>query len=113
MDKTTKYHPEWDNLIKKEHTWYVLTDKWVLAPKLGIPKIQVTDHMKLKKKENQSVGASVFLERGTKYSQEQIWRQSVEQRLKERPSRDYPTCLRVLLLWTDNMTKVSLIKSNV
>jgi hypothetical protein len=24
---------------KKEHTWYALTDKWILAQKLGIPKI--------------------------------------------------------------------------
>jgi hypothetical protein len=29
-----------------------------------------------------------FLEGGTKYSQEEIWNQSVEQRLKERSSRD-------------------------
>ena len=36
-------------------------------PKLHIPKIQFTDHMKLKKKEDQSVGASVLLRRGTKY----------------------------------------------
>jgi hypothetical protein len=49
--------------------------------------------MQLKKKEDQSVDASVLLrtERGTKYSGEQIWRQSAEQRLKERPSRDFPT----------------------
>jgi hypothetical protein len=32
-----------------------------------------------------------FLEEGTKYSQEEIWRQSVEHRLKERPFRDCPT----------------------
>jgi hypothetical protein len=37
--------------MTKEHTWYVLTDKWILAQKLGISKIQFTDHMKLKKKE--------------------------------------------------------------
>ena len=47
--------------------------------------------MKLKKKEDQSVDASVLLRRGTKYSGEETWRQSVEQRLKERPSRDFPT----------------------
>jgi hypothetical protein len=46
--------------------------------------------MKLKNKEEQSVGASVLLRRGNKYSWEQIWRQRVEQRLKERPSRDCP-----------------------
>jgi hypothetical protein len=45
--------------------------------------------MKLKKKDDQSVDASVLLRRGgAKYSQEEIWRQSVEQRLKKRLSRD-------------------------
>jgi hypothetical protein len=47
--------------------------------------------MKLKKKEDQSMGAPVLLRRRTKNSQEQIWKYSVEQRLKERPSRDCPT----------------------
>ena len=32
-----------------------------------------------------------FLEGGTKYSWEKMRRQSVEQTLKEKPSRDYPT----------------------
>jgi hypothetical protein len=32
-----------------------------------------------------------FLEGERKYSQEEIWRQSVEQRLKESPSREYHT----------------------
>jgi hypothetical protein len=36
---------------------------------------------------DQSADASVLLRRRTKYSREQIWRQSAEQRLKERPSR--------------------------
>ena len=40
------------------------------------------------KKEDQSVGASVLLRKGNKILIEQIWRQSVEQRLKERPFRD-------------------------
>jgi hypothetical protein len=61
-------------LDAKEHIRYALTDKWVLAQKLQITKIQFTDHMKLKKKEDQSVGALVLLRRRTKYSQEQIWR---------------------------------------
>ena len=42
--------------------WYALTDKWLLAQKLGIPKIQFTDYMKLKK-EDQSVGTSVLRKR--------------------------------------------------
>ena len=33
----------------------------MLTQNLGIPKIQFTDHMKLKKKEDQSVDASVLL----------------------------------------------------
>lgn len=32
-----------------------------------------------------------FLEEGTKYSWEEIWKESVEQRLKESPSRDFPS----------------------
>jgi hypothetical protein len=32
-----------------------------------------------------------FLEKETKYSWEEIQRQSIEQRLEERPSRDCPT----------------------
>ena len=54
------------NPVTKEHTWYALTGKWILAQKLGIPKIQFTDHMKLKKKEDQSVNTSVLLRRGNK-----------------------------------------------
>jgi hypothetical protein len=37
----------------------ILTDKWILAQKFRIPKIQFTDHMKLKK-EDQNVDASVL-----------------------------------------------------
>jgi hypothetical protein len=34
------------------------------AQKLGIPKIQFTNHMKLKKKEDHSVDTSIHLRRG-------------------------------------------------
>jgi hypothetical protein len=47
--------------------------------------------MKLKKKEDQSMRASVLHRRGTKYSREEMRRQSVEQRLEERPLRDCPS----------------------
>jgi hypothetical protein len=57
---------EWGNPIAKEHTWYARIDKWILAQKLRIHKIQFTDHMKLKNKEDQSMGASVLLRRGNK-----------------------------------------------
>jgi hypothetical protein len=45
---------------------HLLTDKWILAQKFGIPKIQFTDHVKLKKKENQSMDTLVLLRRGNK-----------------------------------------------
>jgi hypothetical protein len=34
------YHPERGNPITKEHTWYTLTDKWILAQKLRISEIK-------------------------------------------------------------------------
>ena len=49
MDGSGGYHPEWGNPIIKELTWYVLIDKWILAQKLRISKIQFAKHMKLKK----------------------------------------------------------------
>ena len=63
MDRTWKYHFEWCNPVTKEHTWYAFTDKWILAQKFGIPKIQFIDHMK---KEDQSMGVSILLRRGNK-----------------------------------------------
>ena len=56
--------------------------------------------MKLNKKEDQCVGAFVFLRKGTKYPQKQLWRQIEGQRLKERPSRDCPTCVFILEIVT-------------
>jgi hypothetical protein len=47
--------------------------------------------MKLKKKEDQSMDTLVFLRSGNKIPSEKIQRQNVEQRLKEKPSRDCPT----------------------
>ena len=49
-----------------QYTWYALTDKWILAQNLGILKTQFKDHMKFKKKEDQSVDALVLLRRGNK-----------------------------------------------
>jgi hypothetical protein len=45
-----------------------------------MPKIQFIDHMKPKKREDQSVDSSVLLKTGDKI-QEEIWTQSVEQRI--------------------------------
>jgi hypothetical protein len=46
--------------------------------------------MKLKKKEDHSVDFMSFLEGGSKYPWEEIQRQSLEQKLKERSSSDCP-----------------------
>ena len=72
MDGSGGYHPKWGNPITKEQTWYALTDRWILAQKLRISKIQLTEHMKLKKKEDQSVDTSVFLRRENKISMEGV-----------------------------------------
>ena len=66
MDGSEGYRLEWGKPITKEHTWYAFTDKWILAQKLRIPKIQFVKHMKLKKKEDQSVDTSILLRRGNK-----------------------------------------------
>jgi hypothetical protein len=62
-----------------------------ISPKVRITKIQFTDHRKLKKKDNQSVDASVLLRRGNKMLTGGNMETSKEQRLKERPSKDFPT----------------------
>ena len=38
-----KYNPESGKSVTKEHTWYVLTDKWILSQKFRIRKIPFTD----------------------------------------------------------------------
>jgi hypothetical protein len=66
---------ELENIILSELTQsqkniYVIhgihIDKWLLAQRLGIPKIQFTDHLKLRKKEDQSVDTLVLLKVGSK-----------------------------------------------
>jgi hypothetical protein len=72
MDVSGWYHPEWGNPITKEHTWYALIDKQILALKLRISKIQFAKHMKLKKKEDQSEDTSFLLIMGNKIPMEGI-----------------------------------------
>jgi hypothetical protein len=51
MGGIIQYHPHLANSVTKEHTWYALTDKCILSLKFGIPKIQFTNHIKLKKED--------------------------------------------------------------
>jgi hypothetical protein len=60
------------NPITKEHTWYALTDKWILAQKFRIPKIQFSKYMKLKKKEDWSVDTLILLRRANKIHMEGV-----------------------------------------
>ena len=60
---------EWGNPITKELTWCVLTDKWILAQKLRIPKIQIAKHKKIKK-EDQRMDTSLLLRIGNKIPME-------------------------------------------
>ena len=50
----------------------MLTDKWILAQKLRIHKIQFAKHMKLKKKEDQSVDTLPLLRIGNKTPMERV-----------------------------------------
>jgi hypothetical protein len=47
-----------------------VTDKWILAQKLRTPKIQFAEHIKLKKKEDQSVDTSILFKRRNKIPME-------------------------------------------
>jgi hypothetical protein len=44
----------------QKNTHDTFTFKWILAQKLGIPNIQFTDQLKLKKKEDQSMNTLVL-----------------------------------------------------
>jgi hypothetical protein len=52
--------------------WFSPRELWILALKLRIPKIQFAKHMKLKKKEDQSVDTSILLRRGNKIPMEGV-----------------------------------------
>jgi hypothetical protein len=51
MDVSGGFHPEFGNPITEEAIRYALSDKWILAQKHRIPKIQLAKHKKIKKKD--------------------------------------------------------------
>jgi hypothetical protein len=79
VDGTRKY-PELGSSVTKEYTWYILTDKWILAQKLRIPKIQFTNDMKLKKKEDQNVDTSILFRRGKQNTHGSRYRDNLRSR---------------------------------
>jgi hypothetical protein len=64
MDGTRKYHPEWGNPDPKGNAWCVLTNKWILAKKYRISKIQPRDCKKFSKQKGPSEDTSIPLRRG-------------------------------------------------
>jgi hypothetical protein len=75
---------------QQKNTWYALTDKWILALKSRIPKIQLLKHKKIKK-EDQQVDTSLLPWIWNEISMEGGCRESLELRQKDGPSRDCPT----------------------
>jgi hypothetical protein len=63
----------------------------ILAQKLKIPKIQFTNHMKLKKKEDQSVDTSILLRRGNKIPMEGVTETKCGAETEEMISQRLPT----------------------
>jgi hypothetical protein len=48
-------------ILRRGKLFTLCSSKWILAQKLRIPKIQLAKHMKLKKKEEQSVDFHFFI----------------------------------------------------
>jgi hypothetical protein len=90
MDVTRKYHAEWGNPITKEHTWYALNDKWILAQKLGIPKILLNKLYS---------PCSIYL--GASWNREKIITFKISLTLQFQPEFDPPllNCEALFLTW--------------
>ena len=54
------------NNFSKVAMYKINSNKWILAQNFVVPKTQFTDHMKLKKKKDQSADNLDFLRRGNK-----------------------------------------------
>jgi hypothetical protein len=56
--------------VTKEHIWYVLINNWLLAQKLRIPTMQLTDHMNSRRRNNKVWMLQSYLKGETKQSWE-------------------------------------------
>jgi hypothetical protein len=72
MDRTRKY-PEYGNPNPKGHAWYVLNDKYILAKKYRISRIQLTYHKKFNKQKGPSEDASIHLKGERNRRRRGIW----------------------------------------
>jgi hypothetical protein len=82
---------ECGNLTTKEHTLHALSDKWILAQKIRIPKKQFAKHLKLRNMEDQSVDTLFLLKIGNKIHMGGHTETKFGAEQKEGPSRDFPT----------------------
>jgi hypothetical protein len=99
----------------QKNTRYALTDKWV--QKLGTPKIQFTNHMNYKKKEDQSVRTPMLLKRGNKISKTICRTETEEMTIKGLPllgihptynhQTQTPLCMPASPCWQDPDVAVS------
>jgi hypothetical protein len=71
--------------------FFIFLNKRSSLPSSELPFPEDTHLIQEVLKANQTLGRLRIYFRGAKYSQEEIWKQSVEQRLKEMPSRNCPT----------------------
>jgi hypothetical protein len=90
MDGSGGYHPEWGNPITKQHTWYALIDKQILAQKPRIPKIQFAKHMKFKKKQDQRLETSFLPRMGNRIPTEGVTMSKFGAEMEERPIQKLP-----------------------
>jgi hypothetical protein len=75
---------------KNTHHVHILVDKWTLTQKLRIPNIQFAKHMKLKNKEDQSVGTSFLLRMGNKIPMEGVTEIKFRAEMEERTIQRLP-----------------------
>jgi hypothetical protein len=68
----------------------ICTNKWILAQKLRILKIQFAKHMKLKKKEDQSVDTLILLIRGNKIPMEGVTETKFRAETEEKTTQRLP-----------------------
>ena len=76
MDGTWEYLPEWGDSVTKAQTWYVLTDKWILAKMYRISRFNSQTKWSLRRRKTKLWMLKCFLEGWTKYSQEETWRRN-------------------------------------
>ena len=66
MDGSSNYHTECSNPAPKRHSWYVLTNKWILVQKCRMPMIHPMIHPKVLTIEDPRKDALIPLRRKNK-----------------------------------------------